>query len=130
MSTPAQVAADLIAATAQVRNAVRKVVVTNGARLQTQAKANASGRPGPNQITGNFNRSINRRTTHSAASSTSEVGSSAPQAARLEHGFSGTDSLGRNYNQPAYPTFGPALDEIQPQFEADLANVADFRAGR
>lgn len=28
---------------------------------------------------------------------------------RLELGFTGTDSLGRNYNQPAYPYLAPAL---------------------
>jgi hypothetical protein len=31
---------------------------------------------------------------------------------RLELGFSGADSLGRHYNQPPYPYFGPAYEFV------------------
>lgn len=34
----------------------------------------------------------------------------APYARRIELGFTGTDSLGRNYNQPPYPYFYKGID--------------------
>ena len=63
MSTPNQVAADLAGMIAAARIAAHKTVVTFGARLQASVKRNASGRPGPNAPTGDYRRSINRRTT-------------------------------------------------------------------
>ncbi len=124
MSTPNQVAADLAQLTAVARVATHKVVVAFGARLQASVKAGASGRPGPNAPTGDYRRAINRRTTMRANESVAEVGVSKPQGRRLELGFFGTDALGRNYNQPAYPHFGPALDKIGPEFEAAVEAVA------
>jgi len=44
------------------------------------------------------------------------VGSSAPQAARLEFGFADTDSLGRKYNQPAQPHWRPPLDNNKEEY--------------
>lgn len=134
MSTPTQVAADLSAWAAYARDRVHQVVVQHGALLQTAVKRHAAQgrdnpRPsstpeGPRLLTGDYNRSINRLTTRRATTSRSEVGSSAPQAARLEHGFHGVDSLGRNYSQQPYPHFGPGLDEVAPGFEAAIAEVA------
>ncbi len=116
MSTPNQVAADLLGVSAKTSLAIHGVVVVYTARLQNAVQRNASGRPGPNAPTGNYRRSINRRTVRRVAESEGGVGSSAPQARRLELGFNGSDALGRNYNQPAFPHFSPALDEIEPQF--------------
>ena len=124
MSTPNQVAADLTGMIAAARIAAHKTVVTFGARLQASVKRNASGRPGPNAPTGDYRRSINRRTTMRATVSVAEVGSGRVQARRLELGFVGTDALGRSYDQPPYPHFGPALTEITPLFEAALAAIA------
>lgn len=39
------------------------------------------------------------------------VGTNVEYARRIEYGFSGTDSLGRHYNQPAHPYLRPAFDE-------------------
>lgn len=39
-----------------------------------------------------------------------EIGSAMPYACRLEWGFSGTDSLGRSYNQAPRPHWRPAFD--------------------
>lgn len=44
-----------------------------------------------------------------ATGATATAGSSAPQAARLEYGFMGVDSLGRHYAQPPFPHWRPAL---------------------
>ena len=41
------------------------------------------------------------------------VGSSVPYAARIEFGFIGADSRGRNYHQAAQPYLRPAFEENQ-----------------
>lgn len=84
--------------------------------LQTKVRGNASGRPGPNAPTGDYRRSISRRVTSTGGSATGVVGTNSAQGRRLELGFTGVDSLGRHYNQPPYPHFGPAVEAIEPQF--------------
>lgn len=86
----------------------------HAAILLEMVKRNASGRPGPNVITGVYRDSIAIIKTSTYEST---VGTSAPQAMRLEYGFSGTDGAGRIYDQPAFPHFTPAKDIIAPQFK-------------
>lgn len=133
MSTPTEVATDLAAWARYTRDRVHQVVVMHGALLQTNVKRHANQprtnpRPsanveGPRLLTGDYNRSINRRTERRANTTRAEVGSSAPQAARLENGFNGVDSLGRNYSQQPYPHFAPGLEDTEPGFIADLEQV-------
>src|SRR5690606_11294458 len=82
-------------------------------RLVEQVKSNASGRPGPNIITGAYRSSIYKiqedKLTVGAASD-------APQAARLEFGFTGIDALGRSYDQPPFPHWMPAVDVVRPEY--------------
>lgn len=91
--------------------------------LETRIKAKASGRPGPNAPTGDYRRSWGTRLSGNASYTLGEVGTNAPQGRRLEFGFVGTDSLGRNYNQPPYPHVGPAVDEVEPLFIEALKKV-------
>jgi hypothetical protein len=90
-------------------------------RLQTMIQANASGRPGPRVQTGDYRRSWNTRTGIGPDGPWASVGTNAPQARRLEFGFSGTDSIGRNYNQPPYPHVATAVAQIQPILRTNLA---------
>lgn len=93
---------------------------------QSIVRGKASGRPGPRNITGDYRRSIvgqalqvDRAVFHAI------IGSNAPQALRLEFGFVGPDALGRVYNQPPFPHFGPSVGEI-----GDLAqNEVRFAVG-
>ncbi len=71
-----------------------------------------AGKP-PRLQTGNYNRSINKRTTTSAGRVTVTVGTNAVQGARLEYGF---DAPGQR--TLPHPHFRPALAEIAPVFEA------------
>ena len=69
--------------------------------------------PGPNIVTGAYVSSFQagvdiRRTTIGAW-----LSNDSPQAARLEFGFYGIDSLGRNYSQAPRPHMRPALIETQ-----------------
>jgi len=121
MSTPHDVAARLLALAGRKEAAVIATVRLHALLLETRVKANASGRPGPRVITGDYRRSINSQFEHTATSYGGTVGTNAPQARRLENGFVGPDRLGRVYNQPPFPHFAPALTSIRPQFERGLA---------
>lgn len=101
---------------------ISKIVTHYGHLLRTQVMRNASGRPGPNVITGDYRRSITVEFIREQAGSSvsAVIGSNNPQARRLEFGFHGEDSLGRHYNQAPLPHFGPAFDFISPQFETAL----------
>lgn len=80
-------------------------------------RANATGRPGPNVITGRYRSSwqIDTRTLPYVAQCT--IGTAEPQGRRLEFGFwDMTDSIGRHFFQPPYPHVGPAV----PRMEAAL----------
>lgn len=100
------------------------VVRHHGRLLQTRVRARASGRPGPNAPTGNYRRSIGFQIqTPGGGTVIGQVGTNMPQGRRLEMGFTGTDSLGRYYDQQPYPHFGPALDETQSGFLEDLSDA-------
>lgn len=63
-------------------------------------------------LTGTLRRSIHIETVRrSRTRADVAVGTDVPYARRQEFGFSGADSLGRHYNQPAHPYLRPALDE-------------------
>lgn len=101
----------------------QKVVAHYGLMLQAKVKRNAalprSGPPGPRLQTGDYNRSITLRVGLLNAM----VGTNKPQGRRLEFGFTGVDSLGRYYDQPPYPHFGPALDDIETPFVSALGAI-------
>ena len=74
--------------------------------------------PGPNVATGDYRRSINLTTGSEGGSPVAVVATNAPQARRLEYGFTGADALGRMYRQPPYPHWRPAAQEIGPKLQA------------
>jgi hypothetical protein len=93
------------------------------ALLKTRVQGKASGRPGPRIIKGDYRRSIDSRDVMTVAGPEGIVGTNKPQGRRLELGFVGVDALGRYYNQPPYPHFGPALWEIAEPYAAAVAAV-------
>ena len=95
-----------------------------GMLLQTAVKAAASGRPGPNVVTGDYRRSISLTVSMEGISAVAHVGTDRPQGRRLEFGFHGADSLGRVYNQPPYAHFGPAVQIVGPLFQTGVAGIA------
>jgi hypothetical protein len=123
VSTADEVAHDLIGFGLRAVGATHAAVVTHTAILHRTVVANASGRPGPEAPTGDYRRSISRQVVKGGSTSEGFVGTNAPQARRLELGFTGTDSLGRSYDQPPFPHFGPAADEVRPGFEATIAAI-------
>lgn len=131
---------DLRAIEAQIDLESRRIVYRYGALLQTEIRKNASTGhhkpglphipgtgPGPNVATGDYRRSIARTPVRKAALGGVEVvvSSNAPQAWRLERGFVGQDALGRYYNDPPRPHWEPAIDVIEPAFEAAMLAMID-----
>ena len=88
-----------------------------------RVKSNASGRPGPRRVTGDYTRTMNARFERSGQGLTGTIGTNAVQAMRLEFGFVGTDSLGRRYNQPPYPHWRPAFEWMTANVRSELPGV-------
>lgn len=101
---------------------VRRALMAGGMIMQTQVQANASGRPGPNAPTGDYRRSWNTRAVPGELAVS--VGTNKVQGMRLEHGFTGTDSAGRVYDQPAFPHVAPAIQQREGQILTMLADAA------
>ena len=74
-------------------------------------------------LTGNLRRSgrLDERTQGEVA--VVFGGPGAPYARRIELGFSGQDSLGRRYNQPARPYLRPAFDAQQRAALGEIAHA-------
>lgn len=119
------VATELRAQAEAATVALKKVVATYSQLGLAKVRANASGRPGPRRVTGNYLRSMNVEIIDAF---TRSIGTNAPQARRLENGFVGTDSLGRHYNQPPYPHWQPMADWLEPKFEAAVETIIDTEA--
>lgn len=82
------------------------------------ARSLSWGDGGPGVVTGFLRGSIQVRADHALTPTVWEttVYPSGPYYRRLELGFTGRDSLGRNYNQPRYPFMGPALLDTRVAF--------------
>jgi len=77
----------------------------------------------PNIVTGNLRRSIlNTPLEHVGMGEYRDtVSPSAVYARRVETGFEGPDSLGRQYHQKAYPYMGPAAEKLQEKLPGIMA---------
>ncbi|MFG2227660.1 HK97 gp10 family phage protein [Streptomyces sp. NPDC048644] len=105
-----------------VRARTRAITRHHAMLLRVRIQRNASGRPGPNVITGRYRASWEVRMRTGGGQVTAEVVSDAPQARRLEYGFVGVDALGRHYRQPPYPHVEPAVRQTQPAYLQALAD--------
>lgn len=81
-------------------------------------RENASGRPGPNVISGDYRDSwVEPRPFAVPDGGGAVVGTMAVQARRLEYGFFEMfDSIGRFYRQPPFPHVEPAVDELSGEY--------------
>lgn len=92
-------------------------------------RRHSSGRPGPNVVTGDFRASHDYVILATGEMADAALFTNQDQALRLEFGFRGTDSLGRSYDQPPYPTYQPALGEISRFMEFTVGNAISARLG-
>ncbi|MFD5878504.1 hypothetical protein [Streptomyces yangpuensis] len=122
-TTAEDLSAALTQAASRVGPAAAAAVQAEAMVLQALIQANASGRPGPNAPTGRYRASWQVTIHPLGHGATAMVGTFAPQARRLELGFTGADALGRVYAQPPFPHVAPALAVLQPTFPARLATA-------
>jgi hypothetical protein len=118
--TPDELADHLDRAADRIGPAIARGVQHTATVGIARIRGNASGRPGPNVITGAYRnswRSEHRRIPYGAECT---LGTDAPQGRRLEFGFVGVDSIGRHYNQPPFPHVQPALPFIQDTLMASM----------
>ncbi|MFD7980184.1 hypothetical protein [Streptomyces sp. NPDC059071] len=118
--TPDEMADRLERAADRLPNAIYKGVAHTGVLGQARIRGNASGRPGPNVITGAYRTSWRAHPRRIPYGAQCTLGTEAPMGRRLEFGFTGTDSLGRHYNQPPFPHVGPAIDFITATLHAQM----------
>ncbi|MFF8610791.1 HK97 gp10 family phage protein [Streptomyces sp. NPDC015346] len=121
-----QLADRLEAAADAIGPAIERRMRHVGARGVAAIRSNASGRPGPNIITGAYWASwkdVHQPIPHGAQCT---IGTSKPQGRRLEFGFYDmTDSLGRHFFQPPYPHVQPALPFIGATLREQMGLAAE-----
>jgi hypothetical protein len=119
--TPDELADRLEHAASKIGPAVQKAVKHTGTLGAARIRGFASGRPGPNVISGDYRSSWQptptRRLPYGAMCT---IGTTEPQGRRLEFGFVGTDSLGRYYDQKPFPHVQPALPFIEQTLMASM----------
>ncbi|GAA2656738.1 HK97 gp10 family phage protein [Streptomyces vastus] len=113
---PIELAAALARLGPAVRARTRAITRHHAMLLQVRIQKNASGRPGPNVITGQYRASWDVTVTAAGGWVSAVVFTDAPQSRRLEYGFVGVDRLGRQYRQPPYPHIEPAFRQTEPGF--------------
>lgn len=118
--TPEQLADRLEGAAKRIGPVIARGVQHTGTLGQARIRGNASGRPGPNVITGAYRNSWQTQTRRLPYGAQCTLGTDAPQGRRLELGFVGIDSLGRHYNQPPFPHVQPALPFIGDTLMASM----------
>lgn len=118
--TPDELAGRLEHAAVKIGPAIQRGMAHTGEMGVARIRGNASGRPGPNVITGAYRNSWRAETRGLPHGAMCTIGTDAPQGRRLEFGFTGTDSLGRNYNQPPFPHVQPALGYIGQTLMAQM----------
>lgn len=112
--TPDEVADRLEAAADNLGPAITRRVQHTAELGRGMIRANATGRPGPNVITGKYRSSWETMTRRLPYGAECTIGTTAPQGRRLEFGFYNmTDILGRHFYQPPFPHVGPAIPRIQ-----------------
>jgi hypothetical protein len=113
----------LVGLKARTTQAVRDFSSMLVERIQTAA----SGRPGPNIVTGNLYGSfiIDRTIGDADGWGVATIGTEVPYSRRLELGFYGTDSLGRSYSQQPYPFFGRAIEGSVDEFLTVMRNAVN-----
>lgn len=110
--TPEELAERLEKAAARAPAAIDMTLRHEGALLRSLIQAHASGRPGPNIVTGRYHASWRVVAERIAGGAQVTVGTEAPQGPRLEFGFVGTDARGRTVDQAPLPHVGPAVEEF------------------
>lgn len=121
-----ELAGRLERAAGRVGPEVNRTVQAQGRLLRALIMERASGRPGPNVITGSYRGSWTGEEFGVADGGGVEVGTREPQGKRLEYGFYDmTDSIGRHFFQPPYPHVGPSVTELEQDWPDPFKAACD-----
>lgn len=105
---------------------IDRTVQQQGRLLRALIMERASGRPGPNVISGDYRASWKPEPFGVPDGGGVEVGTRKPQGRRLEYGFFEMyDSLGRFYRQPPFPHVGPAVNELEGEWPDPFKAACD-----
>ncbi|MFD9443415.1 HK97 gp10 family phage protein [Streptomyces sp. NPDC060001] len=105
---------------------VDRTVQQQGRLLRALIMERASGRPGPNVISGDYRGSWKPEPFGVPDGGGVEIGTREPQGRRLEFGFFEMyDSLGRFYRQPPFPHVGPAVNELETVYVDAFKDACD-----
>jgi len=114
---------------ARLKTATQVAANRLAAAIVRQAKINATTRPGPHVRTGRLRGSISvteKVDLNGPGRYSRTMGVGVVYGRRIDLGFDGVDSIGRNYTgvhaQPPYPYFTPAV-----RFAQQIAGPAIFR---
>jgi hypothetical protein len=110
----------------RVGTETNRTVQQQGRLLRALIMERASGRPGPNVITGDYRGSWKPEPFGVPDGGGVEVGTTQPQGKRLEFGFYDmTDSLGRHFFQVPRPHVEPSVNELSDGFEDAFKAACD-----
>lgn len=106
---------------------VNRTVQQQARLLRAMIRWNASGRPGPNIITGQYFDSWGPAQPFPVPDGGgATLGTEQPYGRRLEFGFwDMTDSIGRHFFQPPYPHVEPAVNELSEEYEDAFKDALD-----
>lgn len=91
-----------------------RTVQQQGRLLRALIMERASGRPGPNVISGDYRGSWQPEPFAVPDGGGVTVGTREPQGRRLEYGYMNMyDSLGRFFRQPPFPHVEPSVNELE-----------------
>lgn len=114
---------ELLAKLQQLDRAAQGSALENAATAGILPIQNEAIRLAPYE-SGNLSRSIHTETVEKSSHYVeTATGTDVEYAARQEFGFSDTDSLGREYNQPAHPYMRPAYDTKHKEAENETKNA-------
>lgn len=103
-----------------------RTVQQQGRLARALIRENASGRPGPNIITGQYVASWQIEPFGVPDGGGAVIGTHAPQGRRLEYGFYDmTDSIGRHFFQVPRPHVEPAVSELSEDLEDAFKAACD-----
>ena len=100
----------------EARQGIEEVADEYAEIYRREVISRASGRPGPNRVTGDYIsrfRIVKERVFGGVKTS---VVNDHPASARLELGYTGVDSSGRTYNQPPFPHWRTATEVVAPRY--------------
>jgi hypothetical protein len=105
---------------------IDRTVQQQGRLLRALIMERASGRPGPNVITGDYRSSWKPEPFGVPDGGGVDIGTHEPQGRRLEYGFYDmTDSIGRHYFQPPFPHVGPSVNELEDDWPDPFKAACD-----